>query len=82
MATSCSFKLMVQSYGISCQLTLIPKKSKHKQIAESTGKLQLGHFNNCTTMTTNICAKVQLAWFGHVTMHDSLYKTVLQGTSW
>ncbi|KAH3841731.1 hypothetical protein DPMN_115206 [Dreissena polymorpha] len=30
-------------------------------------------------MTTNICAKVQLAWFGHVTRHESLRKTVLQG---
>ncbi|KAH3855390.1 hypothetical protein DPMN_097957 [Dreissena polymorpha] len=43
-------------------------------------KLQLGQFNNCTTMTTNICAKGQLAWFGHFTRHDSLYKTLLQGT--
>ncbi|KAH3833512.1 hypothetical protein DPMN_106823 [Dreissena polymorpha] len=31
-------------------------------------------------MTTNICAKVQLAWFGHVTRHESMCKTVPQGT--
>ncbi|KAH3802386.1 hypothetical protein DPMN_156062 [Dreissena polymorpha] len=31
-------------------------------------------------MTTNICAKVQLDGFGHVTRHESLCKTVRQGT--
>ncbi|KAH3824232.1 hypothetical protein DPMN_126063 [Dreissena polymorpha] len=31
-------------------------------------------------MTTNICAKVQLVWFGPVTRHVSLDKNVLHGT--
>ncbi|KAH3823446.1 hypothetical protein DPMN_125245 [Dreissena polymorpha] len=30
-------------------------------------------------MTWNICAKVQLAWFGQVTTYEYLCKTVLQG---